>query len=168
MLSISLILTGIALALNGVVSLCHWDRRGLATTNILIGIYLVGTSIYSIYADVDTVTVFVNFGMLLFGFTLLFMASDIIWASDKRTFGWFCIMLAVCAITLAVYFLLSDIVFWGILWALWSLIWIFLFAGFGVNAKFRRSSFYCLIFQGVVTLMAIGFLELFDIINIAG
>ena len=166
MFGITLILTGIAFALNGVVALCNWDRRGLATVNTLIGLFLVITNTYFLFGSVDETTSLIYFGELLFGFTLLFMASDIIWGTDKKALGWFSIMVAVCAITLAVYFILTDVVFLGILWAVWSLIWVFLFAGFGATGRYKNATFYCFIFQGVVTLMAVGFLEVMNVIEV--
>ena len=166
MFGITLILTGIAFALNGVVALCNWDRKGLATINTLVGLFLVITNTYFLTVSTSETNTIVYFGELLFGITLLFMASDIIWGGDKRALGWFSIMVAVCAITIALYFILTDVVFLGVLWAIWSLIWVFMFAGFGTGAKFTRSTYYCFVFQGVVALLAIGFLELMDVINV--
>lgn len=166
MFGITLILIGIAFALNGLIAVCKWDKRGLACVNTLIGLFVVVTSIYELFTVTTTNNTLIYFGELLFGFTLLFMASDIIWGTDKKAIGWYSIMVAVCAVTLAVYFILSDLVFLGVLWAVWSLIWVFLFVGFGATGKFRLATFYCLILEGIVALMAVGFLQLMGVISI--
>ena len=166
MFGITLILIGISFALNGLISICKWDKRGLACVNTLMGLFVVVVSMYELFTVTTTSNTLVCFGGLLFGFTILFMASNIIWETDKKTTGWYSIMVAVCAVTLAVYFILSGLVLLGVLWAVWSLIWVFLFVGFGAMGRFKVATFYCLIVEGVVALMAVGFLQLMGVISI--
>ncbi len=166
MVGVSLAFVGITLILNGMVGLKNWNKKDLFLINILTGSLI---AIFNIYALVTNVVPSHNihyFGALLFAFTNFFVAIYAVMNVDKRSFGWFCLFATLCAIAIGIYLLVTGVTFAGVMWLVWSLIWLFAFFGYAISEKFEIGASIMFIIQGVITTLTLGFLIMTNVFTL--
>lgn len=123
-LGISLLFVCIALLNNGVGALKKTDAKTLSFLNIVTGFVIIAVNLISL-SKADTTMAYLNVASgFLFGFTYLFVAANMLFKLDGSAFGWFSLVVAVFATIQGVIALADGIVWMGLLWIMWALLWL--------------------------------------------
>lgn len=160
MFAIGLIFSGIAMFLNGFLSLVDENNNHeIAIMNVLSGIIVSLISLYGIFIAVDTATYLKFASLLLFGVTHLFIAGICIWDYDEESLGWFSLFLTVISLVLGIYYLLAGSMMLGIMWLIWMFIWLAYFISRALNVLHTASSWVIMLI-GAIGLTGVGLMLL--------
>ena len=137
--NVGLLLVGVALFVNGLVSVGLVSGRGAAPINLFVGTaQVVLPTLVLVQADGDPGIVNATWPSYLFGFTYLWFGFIQIFDIDPRGFGWYSTFVAAIAAYYAIKSVGTDPVF-AVIWATWAIMWtlFFVLLGLGV-AKVGR------------------------------
>ncbi|MEE6164173.1 MULTISPECIES: AmiS/UreI family transporter [unclassified Mycolicibacterium] len=137
--NVGLLLVGVALLVNGLVSVGVVDARGAAPLNLFIGAaQVVLPTLVLVQAGGDLGIVNATWPSYLFGFTYLWFGLIQIFDIDPRGFGWYSSFVAAIAVYYAIKSVGTDPVF-AVIWATWALMWtlFFVLLGLGVTKAGR-------------------------------
>ena len=162
MTAVALVFVGITLILNGYLMWNKKETKPLIVFNLFTGGMIILFNIYVIMSGGNLVGAF---GGLLFGLTNLLVAFDLIFKESPWATGNFSLLATVCAIAICAFNFVDGELLKGVMWALWSLIWLFAFIGFSLKKQFQPAIFVMLIVQGFLTTGTFGLLQLFDIVK---
>lgn len=164
MFQISLIIIGITLFLNGFLPLIQENDNGeIAVMDVLAGIFL---SVTSVSAIIDgTADILISASMLLFAFTLLFIAAVSIFDLSEASFGWFCLPVTLLALSLGIIYIMAGSIILGVLWLVWMLIWLFYFLSASLNVLTTAKN-YIMIFEGIIAFITVAVLSFSGILVI--
>lgn len=137
--NVGLLLVGVALFVNGLVSVGLVSGRGAAPLNLFVGAaQVVLPTLVLVQAGGDPGVVNATWPSYLFGFTYLWFAFIQIFDIDPRGFGWYSTFVAVIAAYYAIKSVETDPVF-AVIWATWAIMWtlFFVLLGLGVTKAAR-------------------------------
>ncbi|MCV7333788.1 AmiS/UreI family transporter [Mycolicibacterium senegalense] len=137
--NVGLLLVGVALFVNGLVSVGLVSGRGAAPINLFVGVVqVVLPTLVLVQSDGDPGIINATWPSFLFGFTYLWFGFIQIFDIDPRGFGWYSMFVAVIAAYYAVKSVGTDPVF-AVIWATWSIMWtlFFVLLGLGVTKAGR-------------------------------
>ena len=124
MLAVSLVFVGIALVINGVSRLFKIDAKSTAVINLIAGGVLLICNVILLSKATVTVDYINATSGLLFGFTYIFIACNLLFKLDLRPFGWYSLFVATYAAVMAVLAFISKSWFYGALWIAWLILWL--------------------------------------------
>ncbi len=137
--NVGLLLVGVALFVNGLVSVGVVDARGAAPLNLFVGAaQVVLPTLVLFQSEGDPGIVNATWPSYLFGFTYLWFGFIQIFDIDPRGFGWYSSFVAAVAVYYAVKSVGADPVF-AVIWATWAVMWalFFVLLGLGVTRAGR-------------------------------
>ncbi|WP_019972825.1 AmiS/UreI family transporter [Mycobacterium sp. 141] len=121
--NVGLLLVGVALLVNGLVSVGVVEARGAAPLNLLVGsAQVVLPTLVLIQSEGDPAIVNATWPSYLFGFTYLWFGLIQIFDLDTRGFGWFSLFVAAIAVYHAIKSIGTDSVF-AVIWLTWAIMW---------------------------------------------
>jgi putative amide transporter protein len=124
---ICLILSGVALLINGLALLGRIPPRDSGTLNLLIGgLQLVLATLIAVTAAGDPAQLLSAAGVVLFGLTYTYVGLNSLFDLGSAGVGWFCVLVAALAVVYAVSNLAAD-PFSAVLWASWAVLWTLFF-----------------------------------------
>ncbi|MBR5439539.1 MAG: hypothetical protein IKV61_04920 [Clostridia bacterium] len=158
MIAICLILSGIAFFLNGFLPLIdESDNNETTIINVLSGIIVTVLSTIGILTSaVGSVQLLYLFTLLL-GLTNLFVSAVDIWDISKSSLGWFSLLVALIAIAFGVYFIVIGAIIDGIMFLVWSLLFIAYFIAKGLDVLETPSN-WVIMLEGLIPMVAAGIL----------
>jgi putative amide transporter protein len=141
------------------------EGREVAVINIFTGfVGVVVASIYLIQAAVQNDLASARGGgfILLFAFTYLWVAFNQVITGSGRAFGWYCLFVAITAIPAGIYTLQNAggnpaLVWLGINWFAWALLWGVFWALLALDRPVARLAGWLAIIEGIATAWALGF-----------
>lgn len=137
--NVGLLLVGVALFVNGLVSVGVVDARGAAPLNLFVGAaQVVLPTLVLVQSQGDPGIVNATWPSYLFGFTYLWFGFIQIFDLDPRGFGWYSSFVAAIAVYHAIKSIGTDPVF-TVIWATWAVMWslFFVLLGLGVTKAGR-------------------------------
>lgn len=168
MLGLVLLYVGAVLFVNGIWLLGRITPREVAIMNIFTG--LVGLLVASIaVAQQDLASVQLAGYVLLFAFTYLWVAYNQYIDTDGSGLGWYCLFVAITAVPVCI-ITLSDaggdtfLVWLGLSWAAWAVLWFLYFLLLAMKRPIQVLAAYVTIVVAVSTAWLPGFLVLNDYI----
>lgn len=146
--TVGLFYVGAVLFINGLMLLERVDAKSAAIFNLFVGALQTITPLYLIMtAGENPWLIFSASGILLFGFTYLYVGIVTLLNIDTNGIGWYSLWVAIAACSHAgvnmIY--LKNIKF-GIIWLMWAFLWLLFFLLLGLKKDIRR-------FTGWVTLI---------------
>ncbi|PLR95801.1 transporter [Bacillus sp. T33-2] len=137
MSNVGLLYVGAVLFVNGLMLLNRVDGKSAAIFNLFIGALQVITPLYLIMTSQGDTAVILNAsGIFLFGFTYLYVGLTNLLDLNTSGLGYYCLWVCILAIgfSLLNFTQFADVKF-GIIWAMWSYLWLlfFLLLGLGMD-----------------------------------
>ncbi|MDF0606303.1 hypothetical protein HZU77_011665 [Neisseriaceae bacterium TC5R-5] len=160
MLGVILLFVGIVLINNGAARLLGFDPKPTAVLNIFVGLLSVSLNIIILFKAPTAIAYYQAGTGLLFGFTYLFIALNLIFNWDTRPYGIYSLLVAIIAVPAAFVALQAGDVRFFIIWLLWSLLWLTGFIETVLQRHLGHFVSYLLLFSGVMTGLIPGFLML--------
>ncbi|MBQ9781891.1 MAG: hypothetical protein IJW26_01750 [Clostridia bacterium] len=158
MFTISLILVGISMFLNGFLPIIDEnDNNEIVVMNVISGILVTVFACFGILSAVDTATMLEYASLLLFSVTNLYISAVGIWDLRETSLGWFALIIAIISMALGVYYMMNANFMFGALWLIWSLIFVSYFVSRGLDVLHTLSNYVILII-GALCLVAVGIL----------
>lgn len=155
--NVGLLLVGVALFVNGLVSVGLVSGRGAAPINLFVGAaQVLLPTLVLVQSDGDPGIINATWPSYLFGFTYLWFGFIQIFDIDPRGFGWYSTFVAAIAAYYAIKSLGTDPVF-AVIWATWAIMWtlFFVLLGLGITKAGRidlgRFTGWFLILLGIPT-----------------
>jgi len=166
MLGINLIFAGFILSLNAFSYKLKFNRDVLAYANLFVGIIMLFNSFLGIAMATEMAEYCGNAGGVLFGLNyLLIFASHKMRDDNFFVFGFFQLFAGISSALFSVYSMHTGVMWLSALWASWAILWLNGFMDGLLQIKFaQKLTFWLLLFNGVVTTFAVGFLIFFEII----
>ena len=165
MLGISLVLVGIVLVMNGVGKLCKINPKATALMNTIVASILLTINIIML-TKASTSDDYLNVASgLLFAITYIFLAALNFFNMDPRPFGWYSLFVVIYAIVMAIVSFTSGVWLMGVLWIIWSLLWLEGFLELACKVKIGAIFPYLSIFEGAIACFIPGMLMLLNIIQ---
>ena len=140
MTAVAFVFVGITLILNGYLMWNKKETKPLIVFNLFTGGMIILFNIYVIMSGGDLVG---SFGGLLFGLTNLMVAFDLIFKESPWATGNFSLLASVCAVSICAYNFVGGDILRGVMWSIWSLIWVFAFIGFSLKNNFNLQHLRC-------------------------
>ncbi|UUO02633.1 amidase [Mycolicibacterium novocastrense] len=138
--NVGLLLVGVVLVVNGLVSIGIVKPRSAAPLNLFVGAaQVVLPTLMLVQAGGDTGIVNATWPSLLFGFTYLWFGLIQIYDLEPQGFGWYSAFVAAIALFHAVKSIGTDPVF-AVIWATWAVMWTLFFVLLGLGIS-RAGSF---------------------------
>jgi hypothetical protein len=135
MSAVGLLYVGAVLFLNSILLLGRVEGKSAGVFNLFVGLLQVIAPLYLIItAHGDHWQIFNASGLLLFGFTYLFVGITNLAGLDTSGVGWYCLWVSILAIgySLVSFVHFGDIKF-GIIWLMWSFLWALFFILLGLK-----------------------------------
>lgn len=137
--NVGLLLVGVALFVNGLVSIGVVKPRSAAPINLFVGAaQVVLPTLILVQAGGDADIVNGTWPSLLFGFTYLWFGLIQIYDLEPQGFGWYSAFVAAIAVFYAVNSIGTDPVF-AVIWATWAVMWTLFFVLLGLGISRVRS-----------------------------
>lgn len=150
--NVGLLLVGVVLLVNGLVTLGVVPARSAAVLNLFVGTaQVVLPTIVLVQHGSDAAVVNATWPSYLFGFTYLYYGIGIFLDLEPQGLGWFSSFVAAIAAYEAVVSVTSDPVF-AVIWLTWAVMWslFFLLMALG-RAELTRFAGWFLVLLGVPT-----------------
>lgn len=137
--NVGLLLVGVVLFVNGLVSIGVVAPRSAAPLNLFVGAaQVVLPTLILVQAGGDTGTINGAWPSLLFGFTYLWFGLIQVFGIEPQGFGWYSVFVAAIAAFHAVKSIGTDPVF-AVIWASWAIMWALFFVLLGLGVTRLRS-----------------------------
>lgn len=137
--NVGLLLVGVVLFVNGLVSIGVVKPRSAAPLNLFVGsAQVVLPTLILVQAGGDAGIVNGTWPSLLFGFTYLWFGLIQIYDLEPQGFGWYSVFVAAIAAFYAVRNIGTDPVF-AVIWATWATMWTLFFGLLGLGITRVRS-----------------------------
>ncbi len=164
MFSVSLIISGIAMFLNGFLPLIDKnDNNEIVVMNVISGFLVTFLSIYGIFVSSEGGDYLLYLSTLLFAFTNLFISAICIWNLNEESFGWLCCLFTVFALGLGIYYLVIGNITFGVLWLIWMVLWLFYFLSRSFNIL-EGASNAIIMLEGILAMCGVGIVFLADLL----
>ena len=164
MIGMILLYVGAVLFVNGLWLLGLAQDREIAAINIFTGFVGVVVAVFAV-AQGDLASVQLAAYVLLFAFTYLWVAYNQYLGTDGRGLGWYCLFVAITAVPVSLITLANSggdtfLVWLGLNWAAWAVLWFLYFLLLALQRPIQRLTAYVTTVEGVVTAWIPGFLVL--------
>lgn len=164
MIGMILLYVGAVLFVNGLWLLGLAQDREIAAINIFTGFVGVVVAVFAV-AQGDLASVQLAAYVLLFAFTYLWVAYNQYLGTDGRGLGWYCLFVAITAVPVSLITLANSggdtfLVWLGLNWAAWAVLWFLYFLLLALGRPIQRLTAYVTTVEGVVTAWIPGFLVL--------
>ncbi|MPZ67713.1 MAG: transporter [Pseudonocardiaceae bacterium] len=164
MLGLVLLYVGAVLFVNGIWLLGRITPREVAIMNIFTGVVGLMVAVFAV-GQKDLASVRLAGYVLLFAFTYLWVAYNQYIDADGSGLGWYCLFVAITAVPVSVITLASTggeafLVWLGLSWAVWAVLWFLYFLLLAVKRPIQKLAAYVTIAAGVATAWLPGFLTL--------
>lgn len=137
--NVGLLLVGVVLFVNGLVSIGVVAPRSAAPLNLFVGAaQVIFPTLVLVQAGGDAGIVNGTWPSLLFGFTFLWFGLIQIYDLEPQGFGWYSALVAAIAAFHAVKNIGTDPVF-AVIWATWAIMWTLFFVLLGLGISRSRS-----------------------------
>lgn len=137
--NVGLLLVGVVLFVNGLVSIGVVAPRSAAPLNLFVGAaQVIFPTLVLVQAGGDAGIVNGTWPSLLFGFTYLWFGLIQIYDLEPQGFGWYSAFVAAIAAFHAVKNIGTDPVF-AVIWATWAIMWTLFFVLLGLGISRSRS-----------------------------
>ena len=168
MLGLVLLYVGAVLFVNGIWLLGRISGREIAIMNVFTGLVGLVVAVFAT-AQQDVASVQLAGYVLLFAFTYLWVAYNQYVDSDGSGLGWYCLFVAVTAVPVSIITLSEaagdTILVWlGLNWAVWAVLWFLYFLLLALKRPIQKVAAYVTLAAGVATAWLPGFLVLNDYI----
>lgn len=173
MLGLVLLYVGAVLVLNGIWLLGHIGDREIGVINIFTGVigFIVAVIAVVLGALRGEIT-YVTLGafVLLFAFTYLWVAINRYLNPDGRGLGWYCLFVAITAVPTAIVTLAGSggdtwLVWLGLNWAAWAVLWFIYFLLLALGRNIARLAGYVTLVIGFATAWLPGYLLLTEFLE---
>lgn len=150
MLGVSLVFVGFVLLLNGLQLLNVLEDKHVLPMNLFTGgVILAGVIRILVIDGKETDAYFISMQSLLFAFTYLWVAINIMFKQDGKGLGWYCLLVAVVALPTAFTMRPDNGLF--VLWLMWVTLWFMYFLLLGIGkTSLTKSTGYWAVVNGVV------------------
>lgn len=168
MIGLVLLYVGAVLFVNGIWLLGRITPREVAIMNVFTGLVGLVVAVFAVAAQ-DLASVQLASYVLLFAFTYLWVAYNQYINAEGTGLGWYCLFVAVTAVPVSI-ITLSDaggdtfLVWLGLNWAAWAVLWFLYFLLLALKRPIQKLAAYVTIAVGVATAWLPGFLFLNDYI----
>ncbi|MFC6881002.1 MULTISPECIES: AmiS/UreI family transporter [Actinomadura] len=137
MASVGLLYVGAVLFVNALMLLGRVEPRSAAVLNLFVGtLQVVLPTLLLVAADGDTGQIGASAGLYLFGFTYLYVGIGTLAGLDTSGVGWFSLFVAVAAVGFGLVSFVDEHDYpLGVIWLLWSFLWLLYFAVFGLKRE---------------------------------
>jgi putative amide transporter protein len=168
LLGLVLLYVGAVLFVNGIWLLGRIGDREIAIMNVFTGLVGVMVAIFAV-AQQDLASIQLASYVLLFAFTYLWVAYNRYIDVDGAGLGWYCLFVAVTAVPVSI-ITLSDtggdtfLVWLGLNWAVWAVLWFVYFLLLALKRPIQKVAAYVTLFAAIATAWLPGFLLLNDYI----
>jgi hypothetical protein len=142
--AVGLLYVGAVLFVNGLALVGLVKGVSMIPMNLFVGLLQVITPLYLIFtAKGDQAVIVGASGLLLFGFTYLYVAMNNAFNYDGTGLGWFCLFVAIAAVIYSYWNFsgygvlkagdanVGDLL--GVLWATWTILWLLFFFVLGLG-----------------------------------
>lgn len=153
MSTVGLLFVGAVLLLNGLVLLGEVDARSAAPFNLFVGSLQTAVPLWLLTHAATPEEVIGAAGILLFGFTYLYVGISTLAGLGGTALGWYSLWVAVLAIGFGVVSItrLEDVAT-GLLWFQWSVLWGLFFVVVALGrAEWTRLAGWLAVTQSVTT-----------------
>ena len=158
MIAICLIFSGIAFFLNGFLPLIDEnDNNETAVINVLAGVIVTILSMVGILTSLDGGVQLLYMFTLLLGITNLYVCAVDIWDISKSSLGWFSLLVALISIAFGIYFIVTGALIDGIMFLVWSLLYIAYFISRGLDVLETPSN-WVIMLEGLIPMVSAGIL----------
>lgn len=158
MIAICLIFSGIAFFLNGFLPLIDEnDNNETAVINVLAGVIVTILSTVGILTSLDGGVQLLYMFTLLLGITNLYVCAVDIWDISKSSLGWFSLIVALISIAFGIYFIVTGALIDGIMFLVWSLLYIAYFISRGLDVLETPSN-WVIMLEGLIPMVSAGIL----------
>ena len=158
MIAICLIFSGIAFFLNGFLPLIDEnDNNETAVINVLAGVIVTILSTVGILTSLDGGVQLLYMFTLLLGITNLYVCAVDIWDISKSSLGWFSLLVALISIAFGIYFIVTGALIDGIMFLVWSLLYIAYFISRGLDVLETPSN-WVIMLEGLIPMVSVGIL----------
>lgn len=164
MIGLILLYVGAVLFVNGIWLLGKIQGREIAILNVFTGFVGVVVAMFAI-AQGDILSVQLAAYVLLFAFTYLWVAYNQYTGADGHGLGWYCLFVAITAVPVAFITLANAggepfLIWLGLNWIAWAVLWFLYFLLLALEKPITRLTAYVTSTQGVLTAWIPGFLVL--------
>lgn len=168
MLGLVLLYVGAVLFVNGIWLLGHINPREVAIMNVFTGAVGLVVAIFAV-AQQDLASVQLAGYVLLFAFTYLWVAYNQYIDAEGSGLGWYCLFVSITAVPVAIITLTDTggdtfLVWLGLSWAVWAVLWFLYFLLLAAKRPIQQLAAFVTIFAGIATAWLPGFLVLNDYI----
>lgn len=168
MLGLVLLYVGAVLFVNGIWLLGHITPREVAIMNVFTGLVGLVVAVFAV-AQQDLASVQLAGYVLLFAFTYLWVAYNQYIDAEGSGLGWYCLFVAITAVPVSIITLTNTggdtfLVWLGLSWAVWAILWFLYFLLLAVKRPIQQLAAYVTIGAGIATAWLPGFLALNDYI----
>ena len=139
MLGCSLVYVGFVLFINGIWLLGVIEDKHVIPMNIFTGLLIfAGVMRTVVFQGQEITPYFFAMQSLLFAFTYLWVAINVIWNLGGKGLGWYCLLVAIVAVPTA-FTAFPDIGLF-ILWLMWASLWFMFFVLLGLGKEIGKST----------------------------
>jgi hypothetical protein len=150
MLGCALVYVGFVLILNALWLLGKLEDKHVVPMNAFAGILILAGVMRTVVLQGQEITsYFYAMQSLLFAFTYLWVAINIIWKLDGKGLGWYCLLVAIVAAPTAFTAFPDTGLF--ILWAMWASLWFMFFLLLGLGKDIAKGTAVWTLINAVVT-----------------
>ena len=139
MLGCALVYVGFVLLINGIWLLGILEDKHVIPMNIFTGLLIfAGVMRTVVFQGQEITPYFFAMQSLLFAFTYLWVAVNIIWNLGGKGLGWYCLLVAIVAVPTA-FTTFPDIGLF-ILWLMWASLWFMFFLLLGLGKEIGKAT----------------------------
>jgi putative amide transporter protein len=161
MLACALVYVGFVLFINGIWLLGVLEDKHVIPMNLFTGVLIFAGVMRTVVWEGSNITsYFYSMQSLLFAFTYLWVAINVIWNLTGKGLGWYCLLVAIVAFPTA--FTASPDLGLVILWFMWCSLWFMFFLLLGLGKNISKATGIWTVINAVVTGVA-GYLILIKV-----
>jgi hypothetical protein len=153
MLGCSLVYVGFVLFINGIWLLGVLDDKHVIPMNVFTGLLIFAGVMRTVVLQGEEITsYFYGMQSLLFAFTYLWVAINVIWSLEGKGLGWYCLLVAIIAAPTAFTTFPDTGLF--ILWLMWASLWFMFYLLLGLGKNIGKATGTWTVINGVATGLA--------------
>ena len=164
MIGLILLYVGAVLFVNGIWLLGYVQSREIAILNVFTGFVGITVAVFAV-AQGEIMSIQLAAYVLLFAFTYLWVAYNQFIGADGHGLGWYCLFVAITAVPVSFITLANSggdvfLVWLGLNWAAWAVLWFLYFLLLALERPIQKLTAYVTSAQGIATAWLPGFLVL--------
>ena len=150
MLGCALVYVGFVLFINGIWLLGILEDKHVIPMNLFTGVLVfMGVMRTVLWEGTDITSYFYSMQSLLFAFTYLWVAINVIFNLPGRGLGWYCLLVAVVAFPTA--FTAFPDIGLVILWFMWCVLWFMFFVLLGLEKNIGKATGVWTVINGIAS-----------------